>query len=92
MPIPANLDRGDVVRTYLDVVAVRDDPDMAPKARRELDRIAYRLRMLWAKWHGDDSLNALASAGFLESSPEGRYAAASHPVIRFETRADELPV
>jgi hypothetical protein len=60
MAMPANLDPADVVRTYQTLVAERDDPDTIPKTRRELDRTAYRLRMLWAKWQGEDSLNKIA--------------------------------
>ena len=60
MPMPANVDPADVVKTYQAVVTERDDPDAIPKVRRELDRTAYRLRMLWAKWQGEDSLNKIA--------------------------------
>jgi len=60
MSMPANVDPADVVRTYQAVVTERDDPDTIPKVRRELDRTAYRLRKLWAKWQGEDSLNKIA--------------------------------
>ena len=60
MSMPANVDPADVVKTYQAVVTERDDPDTIPKLRRELDRTAYRLRKLWAKWQGEDSLNRIA--------------------------------
>jgi hypothetical protein len=60
MTMPANLDPAAVVETYQAVITERDDPETTPTVRRQLDRTAYRLRKLWAKWQGADSLNEMA--------------------------------